>query len=129
MANDKVAAKPRIAPKNAAIKKVKLPAFADRASEVGPEGPWTQEQHQRMVTAFNAVPGISNDFTEAVAAQGFDKESWVLKKMLNSIRDWIGLPLEEINSDTLETLIGIVSNFGNKESLQAWATSKGLWVG
>jgi hypothetical protein len=104
-------AKPRVKPINPLIKKVKLPEFADRVS---PADAFSDAQYQRALAAMGKIPNVD------VNVEG---------QLRSSVKDWIGLPITEVNSDTLEVLIGILENFTNKEALKIWAQSKGLWAG
>lgn len=83
---------PRVAPKNKKIKGVVLPEFADR---VGPEDAWTQAQYDRMAAAISNIPG----------EHGIEQ----------TVFEWIGIPLEQINAATIECIIQVLENWKVKK--------------
>src|SRR6267143_7125099 len=78
----------RVKPKNPTIKKVPMPEFADR---VGPEDAWSDDQYNRAASALSKIGGAHS--------------------LEQTIFDWIGIPLTEVNAATLEQCIVVLENW------------------
>lgn len=82
----------RFKPTHPKIKGIEMPEFADR---VGPEDAWTQDQYNRLVTALQNIPGEHG--------------------LPETVMDWIGLPIEQVNAATVETMIVVLNNWKTKK--------------
>lgn len=85
----------RAKPTHPKIKGVEMPEFADR---VGPEDAWTQDQYNRLVTALQNIPGEHG--------------------LIETVMDWIGLPIEQVNAATIEAMIVVLNNWKTKKPQQ-----------